>query len=155
VVSSVVFGAFAFLSAFAAGTMLTLQLQHYGLYPLVGREGFARYVAANNRAAVVPTILPAVLLLATSIVLVIARPRFMTSGEAVAALGLNVVQLASTFRWQRPLQAEMAASGFDAAKTRLLVATNWIRTAALLAQAVLTSVVLIGALDRAYAVAAP
>jgi hypothetical protein len=79
----------------------------------------------------------------------------MTRGEAVAALALNLVQLASTFRWQRPLQAEMAATGFDAAKTRLLFATNWIRTTALLAQAVLDSVVLIRALDRAYAFAAP
>jgi len=149
------FGTFAFLTAFAAGTMLTLQLQHYGIYSLVGRDGFARYIAANNRAAVVPTIVPAMLLLATSLVLVIARPAFMTRGEAVAALALNLVQLASTFRWQRPLQAEMAATGFDAAKTRLLVATNWIRTTALLAQAVLASVVLIRALDRAYAFAAP
>ena len=151
----VVFGAFAFLAAFAAGTMLTLQLQHYTLYPLVGTAGFARYVAANNRAAAIPTILPAMLLLATSLVLVLARPAFMTRGEAVAALALNLVQLTSTFRWQRPLQAEMAAAGFDAAKTRRLVATNWIRTAALLAQAVLASAVLIGALDRAYALAAP
>jgi hypothetical protein len=153
--SNVVFGAFAFLSAFAAGTMLTLQLQHYGLYALVGREGFARYVAANNRAAVVPTILPAMLLLAASVVLVQVRPAFMTRGEAVAALAFNLVQLASTFRWQRPLQAEMATTGFDAAKARQLVATNWIRTVALLAQAVLASVVLIGALHHAYAVAAP
>jgi hypothetical protein len=154
-VTVVVFGAFAFLAAFAAGTMLTLQLQHYGLYALVGREGFARYVAANNRAAIVPTILPAMLLLATSVVLVLARPAFMTRGEACAALALNVVQLASTFRWQRPLQAEMAIAGFDADKARQLVVTNWIRTAALLAQAVLASAVLIGALDRAYALAAP
>jgi hypothetical protein len=154
-VTVVVFGAFAFLAAFAAGTMLTLQLQHYSLYPLVGREGFARYVAANNRAAVVPTILPAMLLLATSIVLVLVRPAFMTRGEAIAALAFNLVQLASTFRWQRPLQAVMATAGFDGAKARLLVATNWIRTAALLAQAVLASVVVIGALHRAYALAAP
>jgi len=133
------FAAFAFLSAFAAGTMLVLQLQHYSLYPLVGRDGFARYVAANNRAAFLPTILPAMLLLAVSGVLVIARPPFMTRGEALAALALNLVQLAATFRWQRPLQAEMAATGFDAAKTRQLVTTNWIRTVALVAIAVLAS----------------
>lgn len=145
------FGAYLFLAVFAAGTMLVLQLQHYSLYPLVGRDGFARYVAANNRAALVPTILPALLLLAISGVLVIARPPFMTSAEAIAALALNLVQLAATFRWQRPLQAAMAATGFDAAKTRQLVATNWIRTVALGGQAVLASAVTLRAL---YAVAA-
>jgi hypothetical protein len=142
----VLFGAFAFLAAFNAGTMTTLQLQHYGIYPFVGRDNFARYIQANNRAAVIPTILPAMLLLVTSVLLVIARPHFMNLGEAVAALALNIAQLASTFIWQRRLQAEMAETGYDETKTRLLVSTNWIRTAGFLLQALLATMILLQAL---------
>ena len=149
----VVFGAFAFLAAFAAGTMPTLQLQHYSLYALVGREA-SHATSGEQPSGLGPDDPPGGLAAATSIVSC-RRPGFMTRGEAGAALALNVVQPASTFRWQRPLQGEMASSGFDAAKVRRLIATNWIRTAALLAQAVLASVVLIGALDSAYALAAP
>jgi len=82
-------------------------------------------------------ILPAVLLLAVSMALVWVRPTNMSELDAIAALLLNLVQLASTAVWQRRLQSEMAVTGYDDAKIRLLVATNWIRTIAFLAQAVL------------------
>jgi hypothetical protein len=140
------FGAFMFLAAFNAGTMTTLQLQHYGIYPHVGRAAFADYIRANNRAAFLPAILPAMLLLLTSIILTVRRPAFMPSWVAVVALLLNIAQLASSFIWQRPLQAQMAETGFDAAKTRLLLSTNWIRTVAFLVQAALATGILIRAL---------
>lgn len=56
------FVVFLFLAIYNAGCMTALQLQHYGIYPAVGREGFAEYMRANNRAAALPTILPAILL---------------------------------------------------------------------------------------------
>ena len=37
----------------------------------------------------------------------------------------------------------MAETGYDAAKTRLLLSTNWIRTLAFLVQAVLATVILL------------
>jgi hypothetical protein len=45
------FVVFLFLAIYNAGCMTALQLQHYGIYPAVGREGFAGYMRANNRAA--------------------------------------------------------------------------------------------------------
>jgi hypothetical protein len=140
------FGAFVLLAAFNAGTMTTLQLQHYSLYPQVGRDAFVGYIRANNKAAFVPAILPAMLLLGTSIGLMIRRPSFMTSGAAVLVLGLNVAQLVSSIGWQRRLQAEMAETGFDARKTQLLVTTNWVRTIAFLIQAALAAQILLSAL---------
>lgn len=137
------FGAFVFLAAFNAGTMMTLQLQHYRIYPLVGQDAFVGYIRANNKAAVAPAILPAMLLLVISILLTITRPPFMPHWVAVAALVLNLAQLASSFMWQRPLQAAMAQTGFDAGKTQLLLSTNWIRTVAFLAQAVLATAVVV------------
>ena len=36
-----------------------LQIQHFALYSLAGRENFANYISANNRAAIFPAILSA------------------------------------------------------------------------------------------------
>jgi len=135
--SALLYAVFAFLAAFNAGAMATLQIQHYPLYPAVGVAQFKEYIRANNRAAVVPVIIPAVLLLLASALLLISRPAFMSLGAAAAAFALNVIQLVSTFLWQRRVQADMADTGYDETKVRLLVSTNWIRTLAFLVEAVL------------------
>ena len=70
----------------------------------------------------------------------------MTWATAVVVLVLNVAQLVSSIGWQRRLQAEMAETGFDAQKTQLLVATNWVRTIAFLVQAGLATQILLSAL---------
>jgi hypothetical protein len=119
---------FLFLAFYNAGCMTTLQLQHYGIYPAVPREGFAEYVRANNRAATLPTILPALILFAVSVGLVFLRPSFVTSLQADGAFWLNAIAAVSTAVWQRPLQGAMAATGYDDGKVRLLIRTNWIRT---------------------------
>jgi hypothetical protein len=133
---------FLFLAVYNAGCMTTLQLQHYGIYPAVGREHFAGYMRANNRAALLPTILPALLLLISSVALTLWRPGFVGLYEALAGLGLNLVALLSTFVWQRPIQGRMAEGGYDEASTRLLISTNWIRTIAHWLIAILGSSVL-------------
>jgi hypothetical protein len=131
------FVAFLFLAIYNAGCMTTLQLQHYGIYPAVPKEGFAEYMRANNRAAALPTILPGVLLLLASIALVIFRPSFVRPYEAWAAVALNLVTLFSTFRWQRRIQGEMAVAGYGETKVRVLIRTNWIRTISYLLLALL------------------
>ena len=137
------FVVFLFLAIYNAGCMTALQLQHYGIYPAVGREGFAEYMRANNRAAAVPTILPGMLLLLSSIALVIFRPSFVRPYEAWAALALNLVTLFSTFRWQRRVQGEMAVTGYDETKVRVLIRTNWIRTISYLLLALLCISILV------------
>ena len=122
------FVVFLFLAVYNAGCMTTLQLQHYGIYPAVGREGFAEYMRANNRAAALPTIVPAILLLLTSVGLVFFRPAFVGTLEGVAAFWLNFIIFMSTALWQRKVQGEMAVTGYHEAKVRLLIRTNWIRT---------------------------
>jgi hypothetical protein len=136
------FVVFLFLAIYNAGCMTTLQLQHYGIYASVGEEHFADYMRANNRAAALPTIVPAMLLLLSSLVLVLQRPGFIGPYEAGAGLGLNLVALLSTFVWQRPIQGQMAESGYDEAKIRRLIATNWIRTIAYWLIAILGTVIL-------------
>jgi hypothetical protein len=131
------FVVFLFVAIYNCGCMTALQLQHYGIYPAVGSAGFAEYMRANNRAAVLPTILPGMLLLLASIALVIFRPSFVRPYEAWLPVALNLVTLFSTFRWQRPLQGEMAVTGYDESKVRLLIRTNWIRTISYLLLALL------------------
>lgn len=121
---------FLLLAIYDAGCMTVLQLQHYGIYSSVGKENFRGYMRANNRAAAFPTILPAVLLLVTSIILAVRRPGFVRPYEATIIVALNLVALISTILWQRPIQARMAEMGYDEASIQRLVATNWIRTGA-------------------------
>lgn len=126
----IIYAIYTFLAAYVAGNMMTLQLQHYNLYPLVGKENFKDYISANNRTALVPSVLPGTFMLLLSIVLMFVRPDFMSLNIAIASLVLNIVAFFSTFKWQRKLQGEMALGGYDDAKVKLLLATNWIRTAA-------------------------
>ena len=88
----------------------------WGLNPSVGKENFAVYIRANNRAATVPTILPALLLLIVSALLLVYRPTFIRHYEAAVALGLNLIALGSTMVWQRRIQGELAISGYNEAK---------------------------------------
>jgi len=118
---------FLFLAIYNAGCMTVLQIQHYGIYPAVGRDGFADYLKANNRAAAVPTIVPGILLLLVSVGLMFFRPAFVGNFGGVPAFLLNFIAFMSTVTWQRRLQGEMAVTGYDEAKVRLLIRTNWIR----------------------------
>ena len=137
------FGFYAFLAAYNAGNMTSLQLQHYGIYPFVGPENFKGYMQANNRAALLPAVIPGMLMLLLSVVLLFIRPAFMTRPMALASVALNVIAFASTVKWQRRIQAEMAATGYDEAKIALLRQSNWVRTIAFLLLAVFTILLLV------------
>ena len=142
----VLYGIYLFLAVFNAGNMTTLQIQHYGIYPFVGKEYFKNYMRANNKSAVVPSILPALLLLIVNIALLFTRPLFMPWAVTLLSLALNVIALASTFVWQRKLQGEMAITGYNESKIKLLISTNWIRTTAFLLQAAISVFIVISAL---------
>lgn len=70
---------------------------------------------ANNKAAVIPAVLPGLLMLVLSIVLLFFRPVFMSSLQAIVSLALNIIAFVSTFKWQKKLQSEMAITGYDEA----------------------------------------
>ena len=133
----ILFGIFLFLAVFNAGNMTTLQIQHYGIYPLIGKETFKEYMQSNNKSALIPSILPAMLLLVVNIVLLFIRPQFISKIEVLLFLVLNIVALISTFTWQRKLQGQMAITGYDETKINQLISTNWIRTIVFLLQAII------------------
>ena len=139
----IIYGVYTFLATYNAGNMMSLQIQHYGIYPFVGKENFKNYMNANNRAALIPAILPGMLMLILSIILIVFRPVFMTKWEAVVSLVLNIIAFISTFKWQRKLQYDMANTGYDEGKIKLLLSTNWIRTIAFIFLGILTISILI------------
>jgi hypothetical protein len=139
----IVYAIFLFLAVYNAGNMLTLQIQHYGIYRYIGKDSFKKYMKANNISAVIPSIIPAMILLMINVVLLFYRPLFMSFMMSVICLCLNVVALISTFKWQRKLQGDMVIAGYDENKIRLLCSTNWIRTVVFMLQAVIAVTIII------------
>lgn len=130
----ILYGVYLFLAVYNAGNMLTLQIQHYGIYSSVGEENFKNYMRANNKSALVPSIVPAMLLMLVNIILIFSRPAFLPKSIAILTFVLNVIAFISTITWQRKLQGDMAETGYDEIKILLLISTNWIRTLAFLIQ---------------------
>ncbi len=95
-ITKAIFAVYLFLAVYCAGSMAVLQLQHFALYPKVGKEYFKEYIQANNKSAVIPAIIPALLLLITTIILFFFRPTFVSSNVVIASILLNVVNIAST-----------------------------------------------------------
>lgn len=133
----IVFWAYTYLAIFCAGIMLVLQLQHFALYPLAGKENFAAYIGANNRAAIFPAITSALVLTVLSIALLFERPAFLPFWGSAIGVALNAANLISTILWQGRMHGKLAVVGYDEALVRRLVQTNWIRTIALLLQSIL------------------
>jgi hypothetical protein len=144
----ILFGIYLFLALFNAGNMTTLQIQHYGIYSFVGKDNFKDYMNANNNSAMLPSILPAMLLLFVNIILLFIRPVFMSETEVILSLSLNIIALISTMKWQRKIQGEMAITGYDENKINLLLSTNWIRVIAFLTQAILAVSITVIALKK-------
>lgn len=132
-----IFAIYLFSAVYCAGSMTVLQLQHFALYPKVGQEAFKDYVVANNKAAFLPAIIPALLVFITTAILLLTRPPFMALPTVLISFALNLINLASSFMWQARLHSELAGIGYDEPLIQRLIRTNWIRTIALFAQALL------------------
>lgn len=118
------------LSLYNMGNMMSLQFQHFSLYPLLASSNFAKYISGNNKAAVLPAIIPGLISLLVSAVLLFIKPETAPSWFVYFNFALNIIVLASTIIWQGRIQGGFAQTGFDAAKIQKLMITNWIRTIA-------------------------
>jgi hypothetical protein len=144
----IIYGLYTFLAAYNAGNMMSLQIQHYGIYPFIGKDNFKSYMVANNKAALIPAVLPGFLMLILSIVLIFFHPSFISTLETTMSLALNIIAFISTFKWQRKIQSDMANTGYDETKFKLLLSTNWIRTIAFILLGTLTISILIMAVPK-------
>lgn len=116
---------------FGAGVLWTMQVLNYPLLELIGPDRVPAYETAHNRRFAVVVVPPMAAVLATAIVMLVRGP----SDIAVASLALLVVIVAVTVGFGAPAHNRLARA-FDATVHRRLVRSNWIRTVAWTALAV-------------------
>jgi hypothetical protein len=117
-----------FSTVFMVGLIWFVQIVHYPLFGMVGRERFAEYERRHQQQTTV-VVAPLMLLEAmTATLLVLWRPDGVAVWLPWAGLGLVAVVWGSTFFWQVPAH-EKLAEAFDPNTHRRLVRSNWLRTA--------------------------
>ncbi|TVP51171.1 MAG: hypothetical protein EA350_00220 [Gemmatimonadales bacterium] len=113
------------------GVIAFVQVVHYPLMAMVGRDGYREYQETHMRRTTW-VVLPA-MALELGAALGLAATRLGTPDAALALAGvalLGVIWI-STVGVQAPLHGRLASgSGFDPTLHRRLVRSNWIRTAA-------------------------
>lgn len=113
-------------SLYLTGLIWFVQIVHYRLFELVGRENFASY-EGRHQSLTTWVVAPAMLIeLAASILLVWNRP---TTSLCWLTGALTLLVWASTMLIQVPLHGNLS-TGFDLEACRRLVASNWVRTIA-------------------------
>jgi hypothetical protein len=111
------------------GIIWTVQLVHYPLMALVGRDAFVSYEASHSPRMAAVVVLPWTVQGITTAWLLVERPAavgapLVWSGAVAAALTVIV-----TVAWSVPAH-ERLARGFDERVHARLVQTNWLRTVA-------------------------
>jgi hypothetical protein len=124
------------------GVIWFVQVVHYPLMRCVGTAGFASYHAAHSRLTTL-VVGPLMIVEAACAVWLVARPSAPLA--AWAGVLLLAVVWGATFFVSVPRHAQLGA-GFDAAVIDGLVVTNWIRTAAWSARALLAAWLIVGAM---------
>jgi hypothetical protein len=123
---------------YGAGFIWTMQILNYPLLSRIAASSFSDYETAHNRRfglVVAPGVLVVV---ATTVLIFLERPRPIPIGPMIAIVGLIATILLATIVLLAPAHGRLAR-GFDAAVHARLVSSNWIRVAAWTALAVLDS----------------
>ena len=142
----ILYAIYLFLAVFVAGNITTLQIQHYNIYTFIGKENFKNYMRANNKAAIISTISPMILLVIINLLLIFFRPAFMSITEAIFSLILSIVALISTYIVQWKTQTEMAETGYNEERISFLISISWIRTFISITVAVMSVAIVMNAL---------
>ncbi len=111
------------------GIIWTVQLVHYPLMALVGRDGFASYEAAHAPRMAAVVVVPWAVQGITAAWLLVERPATVGAALAWSGAAAAALTVVVTLGWSVPAHARLAA-GFDAHVHARLVRTNWLRTAA-------------------------
>lgn len=121
---------------YGAGFIWTMQMLNYPLLSRVGEPSFSAYETAHNQRFVVVVAPGVVVALVTTVLLFFVRPPAIPIAAPIASATLIVAIIVSTVLFQAPAHGRLAA-GFDATVHATLVNTNWIRTVAWTALAML------------------
>jgi uncharacterized membrane protein len=125
-------------TVFMTGVIWIIQILHYPLFNMIGRENFVAYEAAHTNLITL-VVMPAMLLeLIFTAIIFFAPPANIPSGlNWLNAVLLAIIWLSTAFL-QVP-QHSILSSGFDEKAYRMLVNSNWIRTVAWSGKAVIAA----------------
>ena len=114
---------------FMTGLIWFVQIVHYPLMRMVGREGFVEYSRRHQArtSLVVGPLMPVEAL--TTVLLLAQDGDLRGSWPFWVSCGLLVVVWGSTALWQMPIHQQLL-SGYDECRVRALVRSNWLRTLA-------------------------
>ena len=129
------------------GVIWFVQVVHYPLFAGVGEERFAAYQATHSRSTTVVVAPLMTIELVTSALMAIDAPAGVARWVMWVGLGLTGVTWLATALVSVPQHNRLAVA-FDRDAWRRLVVTNWIRTAAWTAHAVLLLAVVVDLLER-------
>lgn len=124
----IIFLAHLFSTLFMVGVIWFAQAVHYPLLGRVGKEAFVEYEKENTRRTSWVVIPAMAVELLTALVLLWRQPEGLLPFYAWLNAALLGVIWVSTFTLQGPYHTFLVRE-FDPAICRLLVRTNWIRTA--------------------------
>jgi hypothetical protein len=125
---------------FMTGVAWFVQVVHYPLFDLVGREAFGTYHERHSTLTTRVVLVPMTVELLTSAALLIERPQGVGPSAVWTGLALAAATWASTALVQVPQHREL-----DHTRVRRLVAQNWPRTAAWTAHAVVVGAMALAA----------
>jgi hypothetical protein len=134
-------------TAVMVGVIWTVQLVHYPLMALVGAERFPAYESAHAPRMAVVVMLPWTVEGATTLWLLMAPPPGVPPWLLGVGAAAAATTVAVTMGWSVPAHARLA-DGFNAAVHARLVRTNWLRTLAWTAHAMVAVAVTVLALSR-------
>lgn len=121
---------------YMAGLIWFVQVVHYPLFAKVGPERFAAYEKDHTRLTGWVVTAPMLIELATAAILAFAPPAALPAPLLWLGFALVVGLWLSTTFLQMPAHRKLM-QGFDTRAHRRLVRTNWLRTVAWTARAVL------------------
>jgi hypothetical protein len=111
------------------GVIWIVQVVHYPLFALVGRENFPAYEVAHS-ASITLVVMPLMLVeLGTSFLLALSPPASLDRLTPWIGLGLALATWGVTFFFSVPAHNALSG-GFNVAAHAALVSTNWLRTLA-------------------------
>ena len=131
------------IALFMTGVIWYVQVAHYPLFANVGQAAFREYHDQHNNATTFVVALPMVIELGLSFLLLLNHPNTFSAWLALLALALTLIIWACTFFVSVPLHNQLSVGGFDVNVIMRLVNTNWIRTLAWTARAVILGVGLV------------
>ena len=133
----VVLACFA-LSWYNTSTGWLAQLVTYPLFGCVPRDRFVEYHTQYDSLIPFPVILPVILLMNVSVLLVWFHPSVIPLASAWAGAALQVLIALSTVLLQVPAHQRLQRHGFSPQVHHKLILSNWLRTLAISAHALLS-----------------